>query len=202
MTQAALTLLAMDPRPFILIIEGGQIDWGGHSHDISYMITETIAFDHAVQTARSFTQSHNDTLLIVTADHDTGGLTLTGPSTFSVPLPDPTAPHATYWAALQTRALDLNITWTQAGHSNASIYTYLFPPLDYSPTSITDHTNLFTLITAFTHLNTTTPPVIDYSTTRHQATSPTFIIAHVPQTLHHQPYLTPHASPSLGKREG
>ncbi len=60
-------------RGFFLMIEGSQIDWGGHSNDSDYIITEMIDFDKAVGRVLDFAALDGNTLVIVTADHETGG---------------------------------------------------------------------------------------------------------------------------------
>ena len=74
MTRIALDLLSRDPDGFFLMIEGGQIDWACHSHDIDRVIETTLGFDAAVEVAATFLDTHPETLLVVTADHETGGL--------------------------------------------------------------------------------------------------------------------------------
>jgi PKD repeat protein len=58
------------------MVEGGQIDTAAHANDYANMAGETLAFDDAVATALSWAAGHPDTLVIVTADHETGGLAL------------------------------------------------------------------------------------------------------------------------------
>ena len=58
---------------FFLMIEGSQIDWGGHSNDSEYIISEVIEFDRAIGAVLNFAQRDGETLVIVTADHETGG---------------------------------------------------------------------------------------------------------------------------------
>lgn len=70
----ALQLLSRDENGFFLMIEGSQIDWGCHLNNFNYMCGELLDFDRAVQIAYNFAQSHPNTLVIVTADHETGGL--------------------------------------------------------------------------------------------------------------------------------
>jgi len=71
----AVELLDCD-KGFFIMAEGGQIDWFCHGNDIGYAIGETVDFDDAVGVAYEFAQKHpNETLIIVTADHETGGLT-------------------------------------------------------------------------------------------------------------------------------
>lgn len=60
---------------FFMMVEGGKIDWACHGNDIASAIQETLAFDAAVAEAIAFYKNHPDeTLIIVTADHETGGL--------------------------------------------------------------------------------------------------------------------------------
>ena len=57
--------------------EGGQIDWAAHANDLTNTIHETLDFDQAIQVAYEFYLQHPDeTLIVVTADHETGGVTL------------------------------------------------------------------------------------------------------------------------------
>jgi alkaline phosphatase len=65
------------PKGFFIMLESGKIDWACHGNDIAAAIKEVIAFDKAVKVAYDFYLTHpDDTLLIVTADHETGGLEL------------------------------------------------------------------------------------------------------------------------------
>lgn len=61
---------------FFIMIEGSQIDWGGHANDADYLISELIDFDDAIGKALDFAEKDGNTLVIVTADHETGGFTL------------------------------------------------------------------------------------------------------------------------------
>lgn len=76
MTRAALSILGKNPKGFFLMVEGGRIDHACHSHDIKAAIYDTLAFDAAVHVALDFQKSHPDVLVVVTADHETGGLGL------------------------------------------------------------------------------------------------------------------------------
>ncbi|MFN3197123.1 MAG: alkaline phosphatase [Bradymonadia bacterium] len=74
MTMAALDRLSKDPDGFVLMVEGGQIDWAGHSNDAGQMLHEMLKFDEAVGYVHQWVKARkeNDTLLVVTADHETG----------------------------------------------------------------------------------------------------------------------------------
>ena len=76
-TENAIKFLNKDKDGFFLMVEGSQIDWGGHDNDINYVISELIDFDNAVGKALEFAIQDGETLVIVTADHETGGLTIT-----------------------------------------------------------------------------------------------------------------------------
>lgn len=73
-TRTALKLLSADPDGFFVMVEGSQIDWGGHQNDATYIVTEVLDFDQAVGEALKFAAQDGETLLIVTADHETGGM--------------------------------------------------------------------------------------------------------------------------------
>ena len=64
-----------NPKGFFMMVEGGKIDWSSHGNDIASTIHEILAFDEAVSEAIAFYKKHpNETLILVTADHETGGL--------------------------------------------------------------------------------------------------------------------------------
>jgi alkaline phosphatase len=63
-------------QKFFLMLEGAQIDWGGHDNNLGYIVTEVLDFDKAVAEAMKYVDADDNTLLIVTADHETGGLSL------------------------------------------------------------------------------------------------------------------------------
>lgn len=74
----AIELLKQDEDGFFLMIEASQIDWGGHDKDIDYIIEETLDFDNVVGAVLDFAEKNPNTLVIVTADHETGGLGING----------------------------------------------------------------------------------------------------------------------------
>ena len=74
--EAAVDFLNNE-KGFFLMVEGGKIDWAAHSNDLQGTILELLDFDQAIQVAYKFYQQHPDeTLIVVTADHETGGVTL------------------------------------------------------------------------------------------------------------------------------
>jgi alkaline phosphatase len=63
-------------RGFFLMVEGSQIDWAGHNNDADNCVRQTLLFDQAVKAAVDFALRDGRTLVLVTADHETGGLTI------------------------------------------------------------------------------------------------------------------------------
>ncbi len=80
MTAKTLEVLAKNAKGFFVMIEGGRIDSAAHWNDAAATIRDTLAFDEAVGVALDFQRKNPDTLLIVTADHETGGMALIGHS--------------------------------------------------------------------------------------------------------------------------
>lgn len=78
MTEAALRILSQYPNGFVLMVEGASIDKQSHSTDATRAIWETIEFDRAVGVAKRFARERGDTLVVVLADHETGGMVVTG----------------------------------------------------------------------------------------------------------------------------
>ena len=76
MVEGALKVLSRNPKGFFLMVEGSQIDWAGHGNNLKYSVDETLDFDSAVAKAVEFAGKDGSTLVIVTADHETGGLAI------------------------------------------------------------------------------------------------------------------------------
>ncbi len=74
MTAKAIGVLSKIEQGFFLMVEGGRIDHAAHHYDVGSVIFDTLAFDEAVKVAYDFQKANSDTLLIITADHETGGL--------------------------------------------------------------------------------------------------------------------------------
>jgi len=104
MTQAAIRILTADrnqnDRGFFMMVEGSQIDWAGHANNTENCIKQTLLFDQAVKAAVDFALNDGKTLVIVTADHETGGLTR----------------H------------DDGFIWTSKGHTAATVPVYAYGP--------------------------------------------------------------------------
>ena len=77
--KTALKSLDDAEKGFFLMVEGSQIDFACHANDSSWMMDEMMDFDYAVKVALDYAKEKGNTLVVVTADHETGGLTLPDP---------------------------------------------------------------------------------------------------------------------------
>ena len=74
MTRAALKVLGRGGEGFFLMVEGGRIDHAGHANHLERNVFETLEFDRAVAVVLEWARGRRDTLVLVTADHECGGL--------------------------------------------------------------------------------------------------------------------------------
>lgn len=77
--KTALKSLDGTENGFFLMVEGSQIDFACHANDSTWMMDEMLDFDYAIKVALDYAEEHGNTLVVVTADHETGGLTLPDP---------------------------------------------------------------------------------------------------------------------------
>lgn len=76
MQKAALERLEKNKKGFFLMVEGASIDKSGHPNDVTGVMSEMNGFEDAFKNATSYAKSHPDTLVVATADHSTGGMTI------------------------------------------------------------------------------------------------------------------------------
>jgi len=74
----ALSLLSQNEKGLFLMVEGSQIDWGAHDNSTSKIVNEMLDFDRAIKIAFDFADNNPGTLVVITADHETGGMSLNG----------------------------------------------------------------------------------------------------------------------------
>lgn len=146
MTNKSLELLSKDNDGFFLMVEGGQIDWGSHVNNEVNTVLEAIEFDKAVATAINFVNTHNDTILIVTADHETGGLTLISESlTGALPAENNTEDFNEELRI--SRSGDISLSWSSGGHTNANVPIFAWGESLSSISNTTlDNTQIFALM--------------------------------------------------------
>ncbi len=102
MTNITLQSLVRDVDGFFLMVEGGRIDHAAHNNDIDNVIGDGLAFNEAVGVALEFAEQDGETLLIVVADHETGGL------------------------IVNTSSPDLDYQWTTTGHTANMVPAYIY----------------------------------------------------------------------------
>ncbi len=84
MTQKALDLLSTDKNGFAIMIEGGRIDHASHANDFPTTVQEVLDFDAAVKVAMDFAKKNGNTSVVITADHETGGLSLSRDNIYEI----------------------------------------------------------------------------------------------------------------------
>lgn len=128
MTTVALDILDNDPDGFFLMVEGGRIDHAGHISNLQKNIGETLSFSETVETIYNWAAGRSDTLLLVTADHETGGLTViadNGPGVY----PD--------------------VTWSSGGsHTGTPVPVYAWGQNAALAETISDNTEIYQVITS------------------------------------------------------
>ena len=114
----ALEFLSKDEDGFFLMAEGSHIDHGGHNNDLTYMLEELMAFDDGVQAVLNWAKNRNDTVVLVTADHETGGFVLEQK-------PD----HALMVEMFESGNTFFGwgdvYDWTSTGHTNVDVNLYI-----------------------------------------------------------------------------
>ena len=133
MTKKALKILSKDDNGFILMVEGSQIDWGGHANNLDYVIRQTLLFDDAVKEGLKFAQNDGSTLVIVTADHETGGIALTS----------------------KDRKSDksFGVKWATDGHTGIPVPIYAFGPHAIQFTGMMENTDIPKIIASLLNLS-------------------------------------------------
>ena len=120
MTKAAINVLNQNPEGFFMMVEGGAIDWAGHSNQSDRMIEELMDFNNAIHAAVEWVENHSswdETLIIVTSDHETGYLT--GPGD-----PDPLYSPVTNNGKGNLPGMQ----WNSGGHTNTLVPFYAKGP--------------------------------------------------------------------------
>ncbi|MFX0051437.1 MAG: alkaline phosphatase [Candidatus Hodarchaeota archaeon] len=123
MTSKTLDILSQDPDGFVLVVEGGQIDWACHANNIENAALETIEFDKAVEVAKNFVVQNENILLIVTADHETGGLTVNS-NTLNETLPSSQYTAEQGEQLRIARVQNISVHWSGTSHTNRNVPFY------------------------------------------------------------------------------
>jgi alkaline phosphatase len=126
MTQVALRILENAPDGFFLLVEGGRIDHACHANDTARAVRETIGFSDAVSQAIAWAGSRRDTLILVTADHETGGMKVVkGNGAGALPV----------------------VSWSTSGHTMADVPVYGWGAGAERVSGFMENTDLFRIMT-------------------------------------------------------
>ena len=120
MTNYALDYLDDKCNGFFLMTEGSQIDWAGHSNDVEYMIREFKDFDLTIKDLINFVSANKDTLLLITADHETGGLQL-----------------------MKQKDDSFIVQWGTGSHTGVPVGVYAYGPGSQNFSGVMDNTDIF-----------------------------------------------------------
>ena len=126
MTAAALNILDEDKDGFFLMVEGGAVDWAGHDMEAGRIIEEQIDFNKAVEAVVNWVEKHStwdETLVIVTADHETGYITGPGSGVFE---PGEEIKTGDVWKLLVNNGKGKmpGMEWHSSGHTNSLVPLY------------------------------------------------------------------------------
>ena len=125
MTEVALDILDNDPDGFFLMVEGGRIDHACHDNDIVRSIHETLEFSVATQRVLDWAAGRTDTMVLVTADHETGGLAVledNGPGNYPA------------------------VSWSSTNHTGANVPIYAWGANAELVGGVMDNTDLYDLM--------------------------------------------------------
>ncbi|MBD3407996.1 MAG: alkaline phosphatase [Candidatus Lokiarchaeota archaeon] len=149
MTNKSLELLSQDTDGFFLMVEGGRIDHAGHDNNKVQNALDTIAFDKAVEVALHYTVTHDDTMLIVTADHETGGL-IVNSNTLDSTLPSDENTEEEKRQLRADRVDQIDVTWSSSGHTAVNVPIYGYGSIfDDMSNEVLDNTDIFQLMVSF-----------------------------------------------------
>ena len=142
-TELGIRFLNKDPdnSNFFMMIEGSQIDWGGHANDAEYLISELIDFDDAIGKALDFAEKDGNTLVIVTGDHETGGFTLSS------------TPKKTEEGKSYSDYNEITGTFSTNGHSATLIPVFAYGPGAEAFSGVYENTEIFHKILEATSWN-------------------------------------------------
>ncbi|MEZ4699196.1 MAG: alkaline phosphatase [Rhodothermales bacterium] len=127
-TNMAIDYLRGGKEGFFLMVEGSQIDWGGHGNNYAYLASEMADFNTAIGAALDFAAQDGHTLVIVTADHETGGLALSTGASYN----------------------EMKATFSTGGHTGTLIPVFAYGPGSDAFSGIYENSDIFHKIIAAT----------------------------------------------------
>lgn len=121
-TRKAIEVLSRNRKGFVLMVEGSEVDDAGHSNNTKMVTEEVLDLDRAVAVAREFAERNGRTLIVVTADHETGGMSITGGD---------------------LDKMEVQGKFAFRGHSGVMVPVFAYGPGSMAFTGIQDNTELF-----------------------------------------------------------
>ena len=158
MTTKAIEILSQDPAGFFLMVEGGRIDHAAHANDKINVALETIEFSNAVDKAISFSKEHGDVLLIVTADHETGGLTILDES-LNDNIPSVNNSLEENMLLRIERINNISVDWSTTYHTNTNVpfFGYSTEFSGFINQSVIDNTDIFKIMNNYLNITNDAP---------------------------------------------
>ena len=150
MTNKSIDILSQNPDGFFLMVEGGRIDHAGHDNNKVNVALDTIAFDYAVDIALQYVQSHENTILIVTADHETGGLSVLN-SNLNETLPSAAFSEEKNRDLRIARANNVSVSWSTGSHTDTPVPLYAYGKAFENLTSgyVIDNIDIFDIMNSY-----------------------------------------------------
>ncbi len=131
MTESAIKILDRQDTPFFLMVEGGRIDHAGHMLNTNvnktlYNAMETIMFEKSVRAALDFAQQDGNTIIIVDADHETGGLKVLDYSNLTDKLPSDDNTRDENNLIRMNRVANISVSWEGSSHTRTKVPFYMY----------------------------------------------------------------------------
>ncbi|MFX1568548.1 MAG: alkaline phosphatase [Promethearchaeota archaeon] len=159
MTVKAIEILSQDPNGFFLMVEGGRIDHAGHANNKTNVALETIEFHYAVDAAISYAEEHDNIMLIVTADHETGGLTILN-ETLNDTIPSSNRTVEENRILRIERINNISVSWSTGSHTSQNVPFFGYGTDFYGLNNLTviDNTEIFDIMKEFISEGTDNEP--------------------------------------------
>lgn len=133
LVKKGISILERNPNGFFLMVEGGAIDWAAHNNDTNTVISEVLEFDKAVGEILNWIDNKpgrlDETLIIITADHETGGFGINGPA-----------------GSVHKKGKIIPAGWTTSGHTGIPVLVWSGGPYASMLQGKIDNTYIFTVM--------------------------------------------------------
>ena len=134
-------------KGFFIMAEGSQVDWAGHANNIEYLNREMVDFDTAVEWALQYAKDNKDTLVVVTADHETGGLLI--------------EPKTLFGYTGDEIKISFNTSKGFGSHTGVPVPVYAYGPGSENFSGTLDNTDLYRAMVAALDLDNEQPSCVN-----------------------------------------